>query len=289
MLASRIGWTCWALLPVAGLAYHFGPGQRAYTEDRARDVIGQAQRLEADAQDAQDAAYQAHLLSLKARKTALASKAAPDEAAARDAATREDEAYRIAAEKWKLTADKLQQAQDMLGAAGSAKTDPVRVARDRALIRAGKIAEGVGDLENMLDTMSEAGQQETALARKAREEVATGYYYGARLMRVAGKPAAEWRAVSGAARQNFRYLAETSTDGGAESKTGELQKNLELVLNLEQSGQEDLLAKPLPKNSPRGSAEGLGPGKKQGKSKRPPRKGPDARGASGVGDIEGGW
>lgn len=288
MLARRIGWTCWAMLPIAGLAYHYGPGQRAYTEDRARDVIGQAQKLETAAQAAQDAAYQSHLDSLKARKAALVSKTPDDVAAARAATDKEDEAYRVAADAWKSTADKLQQAQDMLAGCASAKTDPVRVARDRALIRAGKIAEGVGDLENLLETMAEKGEQESALARKAREEVATGYYYGARLMRVAGKPAADWRAVSGAARQNFRYLAETG-EAGAEGKSGELQKNLELVLNLEQSVQEDLLAKPLPKNSPRGDGEGLRPGNRPGKSKRPPRKGQDARGASGVGDIDGGW
>lgn len=288
MLASRIGWTCWAMLPIAGLAYHYGPGQRAYTEDRARDVIKQAQLLEAAAQSAQDAAYQSHLDSLRARKAAQASKSPESATAARAATDKEDELYRAAAEAWKATADKLQSAQDMLAGCGSAKTDPVRVARDRALIRAGKIAEGVGDLEALLETMAERGKQETSLGRKAREEVATGYYYGARLMRVAGKPAADWRAVSGAARQNFRYLAETS-DVGADAKSGELQKNLELVLNLEQSVQEDLLAKPLPKNSPRGDGEGLRPGNRPGKTKRPPRKGQDARGASGVGDIDAGW
>ena len=195
MLASRIGWTCWAMLPIAGLAYHYGPGQRAYTEDRARDVIAQAQNLETSAQQAQEAAYQSHLDSLKARNAALASKTPEDATAARVATDKEDEAYRVAAEAWKATADKLQQAQDMLAGCASTKTNPVRVARDRALIRAGKISEGVGDLENLLETLADNGQQESALARSAREEVATGYYYGARLMRMAGKPAADWRAV----------------------------------------------------------------------------------------------
>lgn len=287
MLLGKIGWTLWALLPVAGLAYHFGPGQRAYTEDRAADIIEQARRLDVAAQGAQDAAYQLHLASLGLRRNALASKAPEDEAAARAAAIKEDEAYRVAGEAWKTTADKLQQAQDMLASCNSEKTSSIRVAKDRALVRAGRIGEGVGDLETLLESLAEAGQQESPLAAKAREEVATGYYYGARLMRAAGKPTPEWRAISGSARQNFRYLAETGAS--VNSNTADLQKNLELVLNLEQSAQEDLMAKPLPKNSPRAGAEGLGKIPRTGKSKRPPRKGPDARGASGVGDIDSGW
>jgi hypothetical protein len=286
MIASRIGWTVWALLPVAGLAYHFGPGQRAYVEDRARDVLATAQILEVRAQSAQDDAYKLHLKSLEWRRAALESKSAEDAKTAKDAAATEDEAYRAAGDAWKAAADQLQQAQDMLATASSEKSSDVRVAKNRALIRAGKIAEGVGDLENMLETMSEAGESESDLARRVREEAATGYYYGARLLRAAGKPTEEWREVSGWARQNFRYLAET--DAG-DAKSGEFQKNLELVLNLEQSAQEDLLAKPLPKNSPRSNCEGLGNCKKPGKNKKPPQGKKDARGASGVGDIEGGW
>src|SRR5262249_25622427 len=154
-------------------------------------------------------------------------------------------------------------------------------------IRAGSIADGVNDLENLLDELGDAGQAESVLSGQAREELATGYYYGARLMRIAGKPASQWRAISGWSRQNFRYLAETSRNRESNLKSDEFQKNLELVLNLEQSAQEDLLARPLPKHSPRGGSEGLG--ERKGRTKRPPRSRDDARGAGGVGDIEGGW
>jgi len=288
MLASKIVWSMWALIPVGGLAFHFGPGQRAYVEDKARDIVTQAGRLEDTAQAAQDAAYEKHLASLKARRAAMVSKTPEDAATAKTAADQEDAAYHAASDAWQAAADKLHQAQDMLAASGSDKVPPIRIARDRALVRAGKIAEGVGDLETMLDALADDGQAESDTARKAREELATGYYYGARLMRIAGRPQSDWRAVSGWSRQNFRYLAETSGSPDA-PKAAEFQKNLELVLNLEQSAQEDLMARPLPKNSPRCNCEGLKPGQKQGKSKRPPRKGPDARGAGGVGDIDGGW
>jgi hypothetical protein len=270
MALRKIAWTVWALLPVAALAYHFGPGQRAYTEDKAADILAQARALEVGAEAAQARAYDAHLRAIAARREALKS---PDAAPkAREAAAAEDAAYAEAAEAWRLTADKLQAAQDVLAAVGSGKTDAVRIAKDRTLIRAGKIGDGVGDLETLLDTLPES-EAAGALARQAREELATGYYYGARLMRASGKPPAEWREVSAVARQNFRYLAESSK---AEQAT-DLQKNLELVLNLEQAAQEDLLAKPLPKMSPRSGSDGLQPSNRKGKSKRPPRRGPDAR------------
>jgi hypothetical protein len=287
-MATKILWTLWALLPVAGLAYHFGPGQRSYTEDRARDVLQQAQKLDVQAEAAQGVAYEKHLATLTARRAALASKSPEDAKASKDAAAASDEAYRVASDAWKATADKLQTAQDMLASCDSSKTPSVRIAKNRALIRAGKISEGVGDLEAMLESLDESGNDDPSLTRPAREELATGYYYGARLMRMAGKPTNEWREVSGWARQNFRYLAETSDDSAQCDKADELQKNVELVLNLEQSGQEDLLAKPLPKNCPGGNCDGLKTGKK-GKTKRPPRNKNDARGAGGVGDIGAGW
>lgn len=288
MILRNIAWSVWALIPVAALAYHFGPGQRAYTEDRAGDLLSQARKLDTTAEAAQEAAYQAHLAALKARRAGLELKTPEATAAAKVAADTEDAAYTQAATAWAAAADKLREAQEMLTAAGSDKAQTVRIARDRALIRAGNIGEGVGDLELMLDTLTDAGQSAAPLADQAREEAATGYYYGARLLRSAGKPTNEWREVSGQARQNFRYLAESGDKSAADLKAAELQKNLELVLNLEQSTDEDLTAKPLPKYSPRRGGEGLRPGERPGKSKRPPRK-RDARGAGGTGEIEGGW
>ena len=66
----------------------------------------------------------------------------------------------------------------------------------------------------------------------------------------------------------------------------DLQRNVELVLNLEQSSLEELQAKPRPKYEPPGNREGNRPGR--GKSPRPPRKGDD-RGAGAAGDIGPGW
>jgi hypothetical protein len=288
MIGKKIAWTAWALLPVTALAYHFGPGQRAYVEDRANVVLRQAKLLESQADERQGRAYELHLASLKARQVAHASKAAEDVALAKEKAEQEDLAYKEAGQAWKSTADKLQEAQSMLAGCGSKRASEIRVARGRALIRAGEIEQGVDDLEQMLEDLDVQGLETSALSHLVREEVATGYYYGARLLRADGKPTSEWREVSGWARQNFRYLAEAS-ESAADPRAEELQKNLELVLNLEQSAQEDLLAKPLPKYSPRSNCDGLANGKNKRKGKKPPRSKKDARGAGGADDVTGGW
>src|SRR5262249_28606474 len=118
MIIKNIGWTAWALIPVAALSYHFGPGQRAYTEDRAGDLLAQARRLDAEAETAQEVAYESHLAALKARKAVIELKTPESAAAAKAAADAEDTAYIQAAAAWHATADKLHEAQEMLAAAG---------------------------------------------------------------------------------------------------------------------------------------------------------------------------
>src|SRR5262249_31027935 len=98
----------------------------------------------------------------------------------------------------------------------------------------------------------------------------------------------EWREGSGWARQNFRYLAETSQEK-KKPKAAERQKKLELVLNLEQSSTEDLQAQPLPQYNPQSKRKRPCDSKKERKNQKPPGRKGDARGAGGVGEIEGGW
>jgi hypothetical protein len=287
MIYRHVAWTCWALLPIFGLAYHFGPGQRLYHRDSAARALSQANAAQLQASDAQGAAYAQHLKAIDARRAAFLSQDPTDAAKAKTAGAQEEAAYEIAATAWKAAADSYQRVQDTLADGASEIADRVRWSHARALIHAGQIATGVDELEDLLDKLTDQGKGDSELARKCREEAATGYYYGARLMRLSGRPASEWKEISGRARQNFRYLAETS---GADPELAKNhQNNLELVLNLEQSSLEDIQAKPLPKDSPRGNRDGLGQGQRKGKSKRPPRRGPPNNGAGGAGEVEGGW
>ena len=287
-ITKRLGWTTWALAPIVLLSYHFGAGQRLAAEQRAERLLEAAALLEAHADEAQGLAHNCQLGSIEARRALRAEETPTTIDLAKAAREEEVRAYRVAAAAWQTVADKLGEAEDLLTSRGSDKAEAVRLARGSATIRAGRISEGVANLESMLGALDEQSGADAALARRLREEIATGYYYGARLMRISGSPDAEWRAVSGVARQNFRYLAEHARATGT-TEADDLQKNLELILDLEQAPPEELLAKPLPRNSPGGNCDCSGLAQKAGKGKRPSGTKQDARGAGGVGDIPPGW
>lgn len=284
-MPRKVLWTIWALLPIFGLSFHYGPGQELDRRRQAAILIEASVAAQARAEAAQAEAYEKHLAALQARLAHFSANTPDTAAAAGAAGAAEETAYAVAAEAWRAAAEAYGKAQEALPASDVALARRVRVSKASALIRAGQIGTGVQDLQDMLDAAADAGEKEDDVARAAREEMAAGYYYGARLMRLAGKPAQEWRQVSGIARQNFRYLAESSPNQ-AEAK--HLTNNLELVLNLEQSSVEDLQGKAQPRNSPRGNGSGIlpGPGRR---SPRPPRRGDARNGASGTGEIEGGW
>lgn len=304
MIFTRMAWGLWALVPVAAVAYHYGPGQRAYVVDLAATLQNDACDAQTLAQTAQDIAYAAHLDAIDARKLAIDDPTPQHQAQAVSATTAEVNAYNFAAEQWKETATKYQEVLTALGntatalgnaagAASPAESQHVRWAMARANVRAGEVWTGIEELELLLAESESDQSPDPALARAAREELAGAYYYGARLLRLSGMPVQEWRVESGKARQHFRYLAEqnlSSSDPELLANSRDQQRNLELVLNLEQSSLGELQGKPLPRASPHpsncknGNRKGAcKPGKKPGLRKD------DARGAGGVDEIRDGW
>jgi hypothetical protein len=292
-LLSRGGWTLWALVPVGVLAYHFGPGQSAYRASFAKDLVTKAEAAQATAMTLQDLAYESHLDAVRVRAEAFGKDDAELVARVKAANEVEDAAYAKAAAAWKETAAILAQAQELVADDQGATPKQIRLARARAVVRTGDIAAGADDLEALLASMDEdaldpATGRDSALALETREELATAYYYGARLMRMAGKPASEWREVSGMARQNFRYLAEEARASGKDAEiVANHEKNGELVLDLEQSSVEGLFLKAKPKDCPNGQCNGLG--KKPGSGKKPGKGNKPSRGAGMDGEIGHGW
>ena len=293
MMLARLAWGIWAIVPVVAVTYHFGPGQAAYAIDRAARLQNQASASQVVAQQAQEIAYSAHLVAIDARRLAFLEPSVEHQAQALDATTSEERLYAHAADLWKESADRLQDVLTTLGDASPKTARDIRWARAHANVRAGEIWTGIEDLEALVNELEgldgtdgehkSPSASDAAFARSVREELATAYYYGARLLRLSGMPAQEWRVESGKARQHFRYLAESVDDEPAKN----YQRNLELVLNLEQSNLMDLQGKPLPKESPRVGKNGDRPGNRPGKSKRPPQQ--DGRGAGGAEQIRDGW
>ncbi len=324
---SRIGWTVWALVPVAALSLHFGPAQRWDRREQAERLIAVADGAQREAARLQDAAYEAHLAALAARMKAMGAEAATLAKQAADAAEAESAAATKAEGAWRRVADALSPAIELMRESDAAIERELRVARAHAAVRSGDIGEGADDLEAMLDDLASEGMGESELARKARTELGTAYYYGARLLRMSGKPAEVWREVAGQARQQFRYLAEHEPERATRSEVGgrgaianvddveashaalgvagskavgasgeamprasvaeDNRRNVELVLNLEQSSLDEMYAKARPKDSPTGAGNRLGKGKRRGRG--PNGNGPPQNGA-GMGDEVGpGW
>jgi len=288
-LLSRFGWTLWALIPVGVVAYHFGPGQAAYRASLAAELVAKAHDAQDRAMVLQDAAYEAHLAAVRARAEAFGKDDPELTAHVKAANEAEDAAYATASAAWKETATILSEAQELVADEPGRAPQEIRLARARALVRTGDIAAGANDLEALLDTVEQSDADDRTIALEAREELATAYYYGARLLRLAGQPAEQWREAASRAKQNFRYLAEEAKARGASSEEiANHEKNGELVLNLEQSSLDELYGKPRPKDSPTGNCNGLcdGKGKKPGKK---PGGDKPSKGAGMNGEIGNGW
>lgn len=154
-----------------------------------------------------------------------------------------------------------------------------------------------------------------------REELAAAQYVGARLLREEGRPPEVWRPVANAARQHYRYLSAPEHAPSADAasahvtappaaehaaaaeateaaptdldRSQRMQRNLEQVLNLEQSVSDQLEGLPLPRNAPLARRPGDGepgdqPGGKQ-PGRGPLRDGPPAAGAGIPGPRGVGW
>lgn len=295
-MIKTLGWIIWAVLPVLGLALHYGPGQDGLAYDDAAKIAARAAVAQEEADEAQAAAHATHLKTLEARKRLFLEGHDPDEpvddaAAARLDTLRAEEAraYEEAAEAWRRVAATYEEAAARID--GTRASDAMRWAAARAKVRSGEVFNGIQDLQQLLRMYLETGEGDTPMGEAIREELAAAQYVGARLLREEGRPATVWRDVSGAARRHYRYLAERHREQ-TESDLGQpAQRNLEQVLDLEQSDRSQLDGMPLPLQSPRGRRPGDGePGEGKGKKgKGPLKQGPPADGAGGRMPYGPGW
>jgi hypothetical protein len=289
---TQVSWTVWALVPVVAVAVHFDSGQQLLARDVAVDMLGHARIVEQDAMTAQGVAYASHLAAIDARAATFLSDADTSTQLTLDEAVAEEAlAYETAAGKWSKTAAAYEQVEERLGAEDSVVRGEVQWSKARARVRSGDVWDGAADLEAILARTQQTDDPANAsLARAAREELAAACYFGARLLRLEGKPASLWRPQAIRARQHFRYLAEAEArDGGDDATVRALEDNVERAINLESMDHSELEGQPLPKQSPRmarGNCQNSGTC--QTISQRPPGR-KDGRGASGAEPIGPGW
>ncbi len=285
-MVTRIGWSLWAIAPALALAFHFGPGQTMLKRDSAVDRLEIAKKEDVAANKLQQIAYAAQFATLEARRKILIEDNEGNRTQLELASQAEQMAYTAASDAWKIAADRYQEAESLLE--GSPQAKQVKWLRGRALVRAGEVFNGIEALQSTLDEAIQEGPSSNDLVTAAREELAAAHYYGARLLREEGRASDLWRQVSETSRQQYRFLAEQTSKESQPQLASNLQRNVERVLDLEQSDRSELIGRPIPKDSPRGRRPGDGePGKRPG---RGPRKGDrPGNGASGMLEIGPGW
>lgn len=285
-----IGWSLWAILPVLGLAFHFGPGQNMLNRDLAASQLRAGRELETDAEELQLKAYEAQFATLAARERLIEEDTEANRSQVASLMQAEQQAYADASDAWMATAERYQQVEALLE--GTPKANQVRLLRGRALVRAGQVFNGIEELEATLSAAAELQLDDNAsqsqLVAAVREELAAAHYYGARLLREEGRAADVWKQVSETSRQQFRYLAEQKAKADDGEAARSLQRNLERVLDLEQQDRSELVGRPIPRDSPRARRPGDGePRKRPGKG---PQRGDQPGGGAGdLMDIGDGW
>lgn len=256
-------WMIWFVVLCTAAAYHFGPGQKPLLLERAATEIARAESAEKIAEAAHAKAMLTVQAKIEAKRLADQTKLPADIDAARVAIDTNDAAWKQTRDAWDLVADAYGAAESLATQAKDvSRARELRVKRSHALIGSGKMFAAAGDLELLVEELDPNLPEDASLTRRVRSEIASAYYQGARAMRLSGSTDAEWRPVSALARQQFRHLAENGSDDGDRARH---QRNLEVVLNLEQSTLADLEATPSPGNC-KGSCD------KPSKNAKPPRR-----------------
>ena len=154
-LMRRLGWSAWALVPVALLAFHFGPGKTLAAREIAATRFREASELERQAIELQAEAYRAHLETIERRREAFLDGDEVDESPDEDADAiaaddRERIAYEAASTAWASVADAYAQVEERLVDDDPRTIDRIRWSKARALVRSGAIWDGVVDLEPLI-------------------------------------------------------------------------------------------------------------------------------------------
>lgn len=198
----------WLLAPVAGLAYHYGPGQ-----DRLRD----------------DAAAEAIELAESLASQARARAAESGDAAARGLWAEAERAYADALAT--LPNGRVEEARRL------------RLEQAKAQMFVSQLPDARRTLEGLVDELVADPEAPPELLDEARSALANAQYYTTWLMRLEGAPREEWEPEIEASRQNYKLVAERAEPGEAKRAATE---NVEASIRLARMELEDLQGLPLP-------------------------------------------
>lgn len=125
----------------------------------------------------------------------------------------------------------------------SAARFQLRLAQARTRLWTGDLPEAITDLEALLTEAQRSGAGKE-FQTELRATLAGGQYYEGWLMRLEGAAADEWLQPVEGARQNFRLLAENTSDA---KLAADYKMNLEATIRLARMDLSELQGQPLPK------------------------------------------
>lgn len=163
----------------------------------------------------------------------------------------------------------------------------IRVERAKSLMLARKLPQAYDELALLVPELQDDPQVDPKLLADARESLAAAKYYLTWLLRLEGKPRAEWEPEIEASRQSYRLLAEQAKAAGDAPALQRHEEDLESAVRLARLDLSELQALPLPSQcqgccSGECQCKGNKKGKGKGAGKTPEKKQGDeqARGAS---------
>lgn len=114
---------------------------------------------------------------------------------------------------------------------------------NKARMQASQLPDAREALESLVEQMASESDTDPALLAEARQALARSQFYMTWLMRLEGIDRVEWEPEIEAARQNWRLLAEQTTDSKAKAQH---TQDLEAAVRLERLAIEDLQGLPIP-------------------------------------------
>lgn len=152
---------------------------------------------------------------------------------------------------WEQAREKYEAALEALPKEGYQKDRRVlRISRALTYLNTKDVAEATDQLETLLEDTRDAAEPDLDLIHDLRGALAHAEYYTAWHMRLENAPRQEWLKELEVARQNFRYLAESTPETSA-------RRNLEAAIFLARMDIEKLEGLPLPEENAGKGSEGV--------------------------------
>lgn len=236
----------WVFLGIVGASLHFGPARSLTLRERAAAELAAIDAAESAAARLDAAAVERTRERVAAKRRLKETNDPRDVELVKAAIASEKAAWTAAREAWTAVAGSLAQVEATVAHPTTQEQTALSLRKARAIAGGGKPGAAAGEIEGALDRLKAAGLEESALADGARSDLADAYYRAALSLRVNGKLEEEWRPLTSTARQQYRYLAEKARAAGNPADADRAERNLEVVLNLEQASTDELEATPTP-------------------------------------------